>query len=624
MITESTYKPKVFEAEVFAATQKYSRIEIIIYIILAFFCMLGVLAYFYQLKDGLIVTGLRDYVSWGLYISMLFFFVGISLIGAFISSVLRFAGEEWRHPVSRIGEAITISSVLFAGLMPVVDMGRPERLGYLFIDGRIQSPILWDIVAIITYLVGSILFFYLPLIPDLAKLKNSVSGFRGKVYRILSLGWTGSPIQKQKLEQCNKLMAIVILPVAISVHTISAWLIAMTHRPGWNSTIMGPYFVFGALMAGCAVMILIMALLRKLYRFEHILTAKHFSHIATLMLALCAFYLYLNINKYGVPAFIMERNEKMLLDDLLKGRFSVMFWSVIIFGLIIPIVLLAFKKIRNSIRGTVMISVLVLLGALLNRYLIVVPNLLHPLIHMQNAKPFVVTYFPSNVELAITAASLAGFVLVVLVLTKFFPAIPIEETEEAVEKFGMEETGMEETGATGAAKIIATIALLLLFIYPLSAQEKLNGTINLKIEKGDSVNTITATVVDAQTKVPLKNVELNFSIKRMFGYLSIGDVITNEKGEAITTYESNLPGNSETGNVITVAKVEDSDVMNDTSAQITAKSKIVFAEIKNNAGGIIESKPPLWLSITFYGVVLTVWSAFAFVIFQIVQLKKNN
>ena len=260
----------------------------------------------------------------------------------------------------------------------------------------------------------------------------------------MAIGWEDTLLQRRLLKKAMFILCIVILPLAISVHTVSAWLIAMTLRPGWDTSLMGPYFVFGALVAGCAILIIIIALLRHGYKLEHYLTSTHFSKLAALLLALTAFYLYLNLNKYGVPAFKMEKAEGGLLKDLFFGKYAFLFWFTMIAGLVIPIVLLSFKKIRQSIRGVVVVAVMVLLGSLINRYLIVTPNMLHPFIAIQHAQLGYATYNPTMIEWAITASSLAGFVLLIILLFKLFPVITMWEVIEGVEKSGEKEVGVED------------------------------------------------------------------------------------------------------------------------------------------------------------------------------------
>lgn len=435
------------ENELLTTVGRRYRQETFWVILLALICVGGTVAWIIQLRKGLGVTAMRDYVSWGLYISLLFFFVGVSLIGAMISVVLRMSGATWRYPLIRIAEAITLSAIFFAGFMPVLDMGRPERLYFLITHGRIQSPILWDVVAIATYFIGSLIYFYLPLIPDLAIMRDKLTDapkWRRKLWRWMAVGWENNLLQRRLLKKAMFILGIVILPVAVSVHTISAWLIAFTLRPGWDSTIMGPYFVFGALMAGTAIMILIIAKLRHGYRLEHYLTPAHFNNLAKILLALTAFYLYLNINKYGVPAFKMAKEERFLLNDLFFGNHALLFWFTQLVGLVIPIVLLSSQKIRHNIKATVAVAVMVLLGALVNRFIIVVPNMLHPFVPIQHAQPGFATYNPTLIEWTITASSLAGFVLLIILLFKPFPVITMWEVIEGVEKHKEKEMGVEE------------------------------------------------------------------------------------------------------------------------------------------------------------------------------------
>jgi Ni/Fe-hydrogenase subunit HybB-like protein len=434
------------EAELLSTIgQKYKNEKIWIGV-LTLISLFGVGAWIYQLKQGLGVTGMRDYVSWGLYIALLFFFVGISLVGALISSVLRFTGTKWRYPLIRIAEAVTLSAILFAGVMPVLDMGHPERLYFLVTHGRIQSPILWDVLAIATYFTGSLIFFYLPLVPDLALMRDKLTGiskFRVWLNKFMAINWTGTPRQHKLLKRGMAIISIVVLPCAISVHTISAWLIALTMRTGWSTSLMGPYFVFGALMAGAAMIILVMANIRYGYHLQHYIGHKHFNYLGMLLLGLTAFYLYLNINKYGVPAFVGEKAEVEYLQDLMFGHFAFAFWFVIIAGLIIPIIILSIGKLRNQIRWVVIAAILVMGGAIINRYLIVIPNMLHPLVPIQHAIPGYATYSPTWVEWAIGAAGFSGLTLLIILLFKAFPVITIWETMEGVEHDGQEVIGLE-------------------------------------------------------------------------------------------------------------------------------------------------------------------------------------
>ena len=405
----------------------------------------GLIAYGIQLKNGLIVTSMRNYVSWGLYISMFIFFIGISHVGALMSSILRLTGAEWRFPITRMAEAITFSSLLFAGIMPILDMGRPDRLLFLFTHGRIQSPILWDIIAIATYFVGSTIYLYLPMIPDIAMLRDKLanaSRWRKKFYRALAVGWKGTDVQKQLLEKCMNIMTAIILPIAISVHTVVAWLLAMTLRTGWNSTILGPYFVSAAIMSGAASVLIAMAIFRKAYKLEQYITIVHFKNLSLLLFVLTLIYAYFNINEYGVPAYKMERAEHEYLNELFYGAHAPLYWSVQILGLLVPLILLAFKRIRNSIGWIVFVSALIVTGAMIKRYIIVVPTMLHPFVPIQKAPVGYGSYFPSMIEWFVTLGAMAGFMLVYTLFSKLFPIITLWETSDAIKNNGAVSVGV--------------------------------------------------------------------------------------------------------------------------------------------------------------------------------------
>jgi Ni/Fe-hydrogenase subunit HybB-like protein len=155
----------------------------------------GAYAWLHQLNTGLGVTGMRA-VVWGIYIINFVFFIGISHVGALISAILRLTGSEWRRPVTRMSEAVTFASLLVAMMMPLIDLGRPERVLNLFLFGRIQSPLLWDLICIGTYFVTSTLYLYIPMIPDIALLRDSMQNkgsIQYRLYNALSLGWSGTP-----------------------------------------------------------------------------------------------------------------------------------------------------------------------------------------------------------------------------------------------------------------------------------------------------------------------------------------------------------------------------------------------------------------------------------------------
>ena len=243
-------------------------------------------AWFLQLRDGLGVTGLHDYTSWGMYIANFVFFVAAALVGMLITAVLGLSGVKWITPISRIAEIIAVSFAMIAGLVIVFDMGRPDRVLNIFFHGRLQSPIVWDITVVTIYTIISMLLLLLPLIPDMNIIKKRLpkaSNMQLKMYNILSLGWMGTPEQYKIIHKSIRVLSILIIPVALAIHTVTSWLFASTLRHGWDSTIFGPYFVSGAFVSGVAAVIIAMYVFRTSYKLQDYLTDFHFDKIAKLL-----------------------------------------------------------------------------------------------------------------------------------------------------------------------------------------------------------------------------------------------------------------------------------------------------------------------------------------------------
>ncbi|MBN2596016.1 NrfD/PsrC family molybdoenzyme membrane anchor subunit [Labilibaculum sp.] len=389
-------------------------------------------AYYVQLRDGLGVTGMRDYVSWGLYIANFVFFVAVSLVGMLISSILGLLRIDWITPISRIAEIIAVAFVAVAGLVIIMDMGRPDRVVNVLIHGRFQSPILWDITVVTTYLTISLLLLILPMIPDLAICKKELkkaSPILKKLYNILSFGYINTPNQHKHLHKMIRTLMVLIVPVGLAIHTVTSWLFAATLRNGWDTTIFGPYFVAGAFVAGSAALIIAMYFFRVSYKLQDYITDVQFDKMGKLMVAVCLVYLYFNLNEFLVPGYKMKTGDDVHLKELFTGHWAIMFWSSQLLGNVIPILLLVTKKFRKPF-PIMIISLFILAGAWIKRYVIVIPTLLHPHLPIQNVPQNFVHYYPSAIEISVTVLSFALALLIITVLSKIFPVVPICEIAE--------------------------------------------------------------------------------------------------------------------------------------------------------------------------------------------------
>ena len=413
----------------------------------------GLLAYSIQLRRGLAVTGMAptlNKVMWGLYITNFVFFIGISHAGTLISAILRVSHAGWRTPITRMAEFITVVALSVGALFPILDLGRPDRMLNVLRFGRWPSPILWDFFAIATYFVGSVMYLYLPLIPDLAtcrdRLTGVVSGRRARVYRALSVNWQGTPQQRVNLAAGLGLMMIVIIPVAVSVHTVVSWIFAMTLRTGWNTAVFGIYFVAGAIFSGIATLIVVMAVLRRVYHLERFITERHFVNLGYLLAALALVILYFNISEFLTAGYKLEGSEPVYLGQIFTGTFAPLYWFYVVAGLLVPVLVVTVRRTRH-VRWIVAAAALVGVAMWLERYIIVVASLKVP--QMPYANP--ARYLPSWIEIALSLGALALFVLMIAVFTRFLPVMSMWEIREHEEGTDTVPAAQPALGTQGVA-----------------------------------------------------------------------------------------------------------------------------------------------------------------------------
>lgn len=406
---------------------RYAAVMTLLFLVFAW----GVFAWTIQIRQGLSVTGLSDRIPWAFYITNFVFWIGVSHAGTFISAVLRLSNVGWRTPVVRMAEFMTIAALLMGAWMPIVDLGRPDRLMNVLNFGRFQSAIVWDLLAITTYLTGSLIYLYLPLIPDLAlardRLDPAEHRLRHRLYSVFAIGWRGNEEQWRRLMRGIRIMCVLIIGVMVSVHTVVSWIFGMTLRPGWHSTIFGPYFVVGAIWSGLAAVLTGMAVFRRAFRLQGVITARHFVRVANLLLVAGLVYTYLTVNEYLTIAYKLQPQDLSLLDALWLGEFAPLFWVYGVAGMLVPVILLALPWTRN-VPGIITASVLVNVGMWIKRFVITVPSLAVPQVSIEWP-----SYGPTWIEISIVAATFAGFGLLVGIMAKALPLVPMWELGEQME-----------------------------------------------------------------------------------------------------------------------------------------------------------------------------------------------
>ncbi len=398
--------------------------------------MLGGYALYLQISKGHVVTGMRDNVVWGLFIVNFIFFIGLSYAGAIIAGLLHLSKVPWGKPIVRLAQMMTLISVVVGPIFILLCVGRFDRLHHLFIYPRIQSPMTWDVMAVVTFFAGSVLFLYMALIKDFAVYRDAnldIPKWKQRLYKFLAIGYRGAASQKRHLIISQNLLAIIMIPLSIIVASILSWIFGMTLRPGWHSTIFGPYFVLGALYSGCGVLIVAMWFYRKRYKLQQYFTDKHFTYLGYGMMILGCAYGYFTFSEYFTDWFGSEKWDSEVIHKLFSTS-EYGWWTLFAngAGILIPILIVAIPATRKP--GPITLSAFIMVFALwVKRYLIIIPTLETPALPMQDTRLEYVKYHATWPEWALTAAGIATFLLFFLVISKFVTVVPVsglEETEQ--------------------------------------------------------------------------------------------------------------------------------------------------------------------------------------------------
>jgi molybdopterin-containing oxidoreductase family membrane subunit len=401
------------------------------YLLVAFLgsiVLMGLGTWAYQMFMGFGMTGINNPVYWAFYITNFVFWIGISHAGTLISAILRLVNAGWRRPVTRCAEVITAFALMIGALFPIIHLGRPWLFFWLMpypssrlIWPNFRSPLVWDFFAITTYLTGSVLFLFLPMIPDFALIRDRSTGLRRKIYGALALGWRGTTKQWHRLESAMQIMAVAIIPVAVSVHTIVSFDFSMAPVPMWHSTMFGPYFVAGAIFSGIAGLIIAMAALRKFLHLEDYLHPIHFENLGKLLLMMSLLWAYFVFAERLTTWYGNDTAEMNVFYVTQRGSFAPLYWTMVVCNFVLPFSILALKKLR-TITGCVIASFGVVVGMWLERFLIVVPSLSHKFL------PYAWGHYrPRPVEIMIMTSTFAAMCLLYTLFSKFVPIISIWE-----------------------------------------------------------------------------------------------------------------------------------------------------------------------------------------------------
>jgi Ni/Fe-hydrogenase subunit HybB-like protein len=402
----------------------------------------GLYAWGYLINWGMGTAGINRPVYWGLFISTFVFWVGISHAGTMISAVLRLLRADWRRPITRGAEAMTAGALLMAALYPLIHLGRVWKFYWMipypnnrFMWPNFQSPLMWDMVAIFTYLIGSGLYLYLALIPDMAMARDHTGGWRYKLYRTLALGWRGTEAEWHKLHRALNIFSVAIIPIFLSVHSIVSWDFAVTIQPRWHSTIFAPYFIIGAVYSGLAALASILVIVRRAMRLQEFLRSEHFNALGKLVLVAGMAWTYFWFAGFLVEWYGNEPIVRELIREEVSGHLAPLFYLQMGANLI-PIGLLLFKKVRTTPALLLVTTLLVNVGMFTERLLIVMGSL------QRNYLPFDWgTYKPTWVEVSIVLMTFAGFILLYTLFSRIVPYVPVWEIKEGRLRYTLRRIG---------------------------------------------------------------------------------------------------------------------------------------------------------------------------------------
>ena len=406
--------------------------------------LLGLVAWIVQLRDGLGAAGYNNRAFWAIYEADLVAFIGVSYGGAVVSAILRLTKTAWRAPLTRIAEATALVTLPVGMLFIIPHLGSPWNVWELIWPPywNLSSPILWDFFAVSTYLLATVVFFYLPLIADLAigaERLARLPASRGKrllqrAYKALAGGYDGSLSQRRLLAGTIGLVAIMVIPMAVSVHSVLSFAFAQSSRPGWMETIFPVYFVVAALYSGVALVVLTVAGARRLFHLEAFIEPRHLVRLGFVMVAMGAAYLYLTFTEYLIDGYSNTTGEAAWVHQTILGRYWMPFWFYVVAGGIVPLLIMIFKRTRTG-AGVVTASGLVLAALWVKRLVIVIPPATEPLVRSPFGASGALgldwgTFHFTWVSIAITVAFAAAIPLGLLVLFRFVPILPIAEMEE--------------------------------------------------------------------------------------------------------------------------------------------------------------------------------------------------
>ncbi|PHQ31132.1 NrfD/PsrC family molybdoenzyme membrane anchor subunit [Leeuwenhoekiella nanhaiensis] len=417
--------------------------------LVAFLWGLGCIVY--TVSTGIGVWGLNKTIGWAWDITNFVWWVGIGHAGTLISAVLLLFRQKWRMAINRSAEAMTIFAVVQAGLFPIIHMGRPwlaywvlpipNQFGSLWVN--FNSPLLWDVFAISTYLSVSLVFWWTGLLPDFAMIRDRTkSPFQQKIYGILSFGWSGRAKDWQRFEEVSLVLAGLATPLVLSVHTIVSFDFATSVVPGWHSTIFPPYFVAGAIFSGFAMVQTLLLVMRKVVSLENYITIVHIEFMNKVILLTGGIVTVAYLTEYFIGWYsgVPYENYTYLSFGAATGPYWWAFWALIICNLIVPLTLWV-KKWRRNILWTFIVALIINIGMWFERFDIIVICLSKDRLASTWSM-----FSPTFVDIGVFVGTIGFFFVLFLLYARTFPVIAQAEVKSILKSSGERYKRIRESG----------------------------------------------------------------------------------------------------------------------------------------------------------------------------------
>ncbi|MFZ1060824.1 MAG: NrfD/PsrC family molybdoenzyme membrane anchor subunit [Candidatus Rokuibacteriota bacterium] len=393
----------------------------------------GIVAWTWQIYAGMGAAGKRTPQMWAMYITTFVFWIGIGHAGTLISAILYLFRARWRTSIYRGAEAMTVFAVLTAGLFPLIHAGRMWFAYWLlpypnqrYLWPNFRSPLVWDVFAISTYLTISVVFFCVGLLPDIAAIRDASTGWRKKIYGVLSLGWEGTDRQWRHYRRAYGLFAALATPLVLSVHSVVSWDFAMALVPGWHSTLFAPFFVDGAIFSGFAMVLVLIIPMRYFWNLYAYITDKHLDAMGKLILVTSLVLSYFYICEAFTAWYSGDHFERASLFWKATKSYAWAFWLQYFCNSLVPLVLF-WRRARTHTPTLYVVSILVLIGMWFERFNIIVPGLGH------DFYPYTWgIYWPTVTDTMIVIGSFAWFFILFLGFIKVMPSVSIVEVKETL------------------------------------------------------------------------------------------------------------------------------------------------------------------------------------------------